>query len=267
MRALLTALTLIAVTALAPGCKARHDVTLEVRPDLSGELAWAFGLDDDATEWLEEAERSGGAPGDADALWREMRGLSPDDPPGSRHEPWEADGFSGERFVVPFADPNALHDLFAPGPPGSGAGFEGSMLTVSRVGDELRFEFDLPAYAELTVVGPFGDLADDPSVREAAGGDPRRLLDVRFTLRLPGAVFDHNADRVEPDGTLVWDLLPVPSGPARVAAHLPERGEAAGAAGRVPWRWPALVAVPLVVALGAWRRRTRTRDGVSDRTM
>lgn len=91
---------------------------------------------------------------------------------------------------------------------------------------------------------------------DVTGEDIARLLEerddlVRYTLRahLPGEVIDHDADRVEDDGTLIWDL------PLATSRHVSAEAESVLPFGPAAVLAGAGALLVVLVLLAWWRRR------------
>lgn len=124
-----------------------------------------------------------------------------DVPEGATTEPYEEGDFCGIRFTQTFtADEmqQALNDSFQD---------EGGEFVIERDGEGWRFQADL------------GDQAT-----EGAEFFPTDLFsDSEFVIRvrLPGRQVEHNADRIESDGTMVWDVDLFNPGPPLMARTEP----------------------------------------------
>lgn len=210
MRPTFTAVMALSLLAVLTGCRVRVDTAVVVDSDGSATLSIAYGIDEETRARLGEA---------AEPLAAEAAATLP---PGVRVEAVEVDGLRGERLEVEVADPAELVDALG--------GPTVADVAVDEEGARLRLDLeDLAAQAT-------GDLL--PAAVDAGEVDAR----VRFMVRLPHRVTEHNADRTLPDGSLVWELLP----PRRRTAMA--RSEA-GRGGRTPA--VALVVTLLGVAGGA----------------
>lgn len=229
IRVLALALTLLTLA----GCRARVDIAMSIRPDGSGEVVLATGIDSEARRLLAA---------------RAPELDTPPTPEGFREEPWSDDGFEGRRFIVPFESLRELEGFFnVPGAP--------PVVETDRRGDELALTIDLDALVD----GMAGDVLARAATASGGGSltphDLARHLDVRLVVRLPGRVIEHNADERKSDGELVWKLLPVTVERAEVTADLRPRART------MPG--PTALGTALVIAWVAILRRRRRRRFVS----
>ncbi len=182
---------LVALIGLVSTACFRIDIKVSVNDDGSGRVEGLLALDVEAAAELAAAFGSEfeeeGAEAEIpsrDELCEDF--LSDTDvPEGAEVEPYEDGDFCGVRYSADFTADEldaALSDV---------SGEDGDFV-IRRDGDGWRFD---------------ATLADDAS--EEADFFPAELLgDPEFTVRvkLPGRQVEHNADRIEGDGTLVWDV-------------------------------------------------------------
>lgn len=191
-----TGAILVAVLGLT-GCRARADLGVTVREDGSGEVTFAVGLDEEARQFLIER----GADPEAE-VEKVLGDVDASAPAGTKEETWTEAGFRGRRFLTPLVDLADLAAFFnAPGRP--------PIVRADRDGSGLAIEVDLATLGGALGSGFVGAVPDDLSEH----------VDVRFTLRVPGRVVDHNADSVE-GGSFVWRLVPTQTATARLRADL-----------------------------------------------
>jgi len=225
-------LAAVLLALAAPACRARHEAALRIETDGSGSFSVGAALDADGRRVAAESGEDPFAPFRASAL-------APDAPPGTRSEEWSQGDFEGVRIVTPFRSPGQLEELFA-----DGSGEDG-MVRVHHTGDRIEITFDAPAFAAATVEEPLASLAADPAVTALVpDGALDDLVDLRFTLHVEGRVVEHNADRMEPGGVLVWRLHPTPRRPFRVVADL--NGDT-GRTKRPGMRWMVATAATALV--------------------
>lgn len=172
---------LLAVTAFSMvGC-IRYELGFVVNNDGSGTMSVLLAISDQVTAMTGMSTE--------DAL-----PLDPSALPGTAVEQYSEDGFSGMRVTVPFA---SLEQL----------GF----FMGTEQADALTDQFDLRpdgtgGWSFSTVLVPATEAAGPDAA--PAGALPPELLQggwARIRVQLPGAIAEHNADRIE-DGVLIWDI-------------------------------------------------------------
>lgn len=197
---------LVAAVALLSAACIRTEISIEVNEDGSGVVAFLVAFDRQMMAAL-QAFGDGDASFDAEDLLAEV---DPDDlPPGATVEPYEDGDFAGVRIRLPFAagdDVAAAIDAVTADASDDGIPLGGSdepfeHFELSRDGDRWRFAATV-APASDDVLGELDQEAGDLDFARAFFGDASFLM----RLRLPGEVTEHNADVVEDDGTLRWEL-------------------------------------------------------------
>lgn len=221
----------VVLAVLAAGC-IKLDVDVEVRDDGSGTLRLISALDVEQLEGLAATFGEGVEPGEQPSIREQVEAIDPAElPEGATVEYYDDGTFQGVELTVEFGPGTDIADLLDQGlatTPGDtdagdlgGGMFESFLLEPDGAGG-WRFEATLP---------PADDLGADgmpPEMLEALIGDP----EIRFAIRLPGRQVEHNADRVEDDGTLVWELGLTGAGEQALSARTvpgdPITGDAGG---------------------------------------
>lgn len=182
---------------LLAGCKARADVGLDLNADGSGTFSFAVGFDE---EFRRSVEESSAVPVDFTDP-EDLAGLGlgfPDLdllPADVAYvvSPYVDGGFVGASLSVPFEDLDGLRawvEEAAPALPNLQAVAD---FGISRADGQFRFE------------ASDGFLTSRPQLPAELEGRSDEF-EVRFLLRMPGEVADHNATLVGEDGTLIWEL-------------------------------------------------------------
>lgn len=194
MRRLLMPLLLLAL--LGSACQVKIEQTTRIDDDGSGQIILDVLLD-------EELRTLTGFEDAASAF--ELAGGVPE---GFVVEDLVVDDFAGARATNEFANLDELNVILQDA---ASTGLA-DVVSITREGNEYRYSAtigDLGAAAE--GLGGFitADTFDD-------------FFDITLAVRLPGEVVDHNADRLDEDGTLVWrigieDSETTISGTSRVA--------------------------------------------------
>jgi len=236
------------LTALvATGCFRVH-VRIDVEDDGSGTVEGLTALNTDYFTADQDGVVVEGPEGvvtspfpSRDEVCEEFR-ADQDIPPGVDVEPYDEGAFCGFTYHSEFAD-GEIHQVLQ--------GTED--LVLERDGDGWRF------------VATVEDSSDDDLFPVEALAEIELLL----RLKLPGRQVEHNADRIESDGTLVWDIdLADPPDVlfARTEPGQPITGSTAGTSWLV-WGGLGLVAVAAAVSLLLLRRPTApSQDGQSSPT-
>ncbi len=184
---------LLAVTAFAmTGCL-RYELSISLNDDGSGVVGTVVAISDAFTE-LTGATTEELVP---------TEGLSPD----VEVRQYSQDGFTGIELGIPFANEAQLGLITVGMSAGAGAGESGD-ITLER-NDAGGWTFAMVAAVE---AGEGMALADPP---------PAELLEgsfFRVRIALPGALAEHNADRIE-DGALVWELELTATEPRQLTAR------------------------------------------------
>ncbi|HEX7095253.1 MAG TPA: hypothetical protein VF183_05185 [Acidimicrobiales bacterium] len=265
MRRVRAAFVPLAVVLAAAGCY-RSDVTVDVDEHGAGTFHLIAAVDRDAAARLRGllADQSGGDAGDEDpfgtiqARIAVTRSVVPE---GSEVEPYDEDGFCGIEVTFAFSSPRELTDLVARVDPEQSI-FERFVLE----GDGEAWTFEAVPASSLDTGGV------DASGFETFLEDASNVV----RMRIPGRQVEHNADRIDEDGTMIWDL-DVLGDPrtlhARTEPGEPIRSQTFSSAGDAATRaedggngssavlWIVLgvvLALAVVFALVLWQR-TRTR--------
>lgn len=145
------------------------------------------------------------------------------------------DDFAGARATNEFASLDELNTILEDA---ASTGLA-DVVSITREGNEYRYEAtigDLGAAAE--GLGGFvtADTFDD-------------FFDITLAVRLPGEVVDHNADRLDEDGTLVWRI------------GIEDSGSNLSGTSRVATDWApmAIGAILVVAVLGGVAMMVRNR--------
>jgi hypothetical protein len=225
------------VTLVATACF-RVDLKVSVEDDGSGRVEGLIALDVEAAAEIAAVFDSEDAPIPDRAELCEEFLTDTDVPDDAQVEPYEDGDLCGITYSVDFT-PDQMDEVLA------GASDDSGDFSIERDGDGWRF---------------------DATLSDEAGADaeffPAELLgNPEFTVRikLPGRQVEHNADRIESDGTMVWELdLFNPGDPlmARTEPGPPITGSGDGGSNTV------LIVVLVIVALAAvggflwWRNRS-----------
>lgn len=218
--AVFSRIAIVALLALVVAGCFRAETNIEVNDDGSGTVGFLVAMDletmegiadafedfedefEDEFEFEEDEEDFDFGPGENPFL-EEFEDAEL--PPGTTIEPYEEDGWVGVWVRVPFQSEGdvaqTLADLFeVVGDEEDPLGTEGfESFRLERQGDLWIFE------AELTPDEDSEFASDDPAEAaflQAFFPDEPYV----FSIKLPGGVVDHNADRVADDGTLIWVL-------------------------------------------------------------
>ncbi len=173
--ALLLAMTAFAMT----GCL-RYELSISINDDGSGVVGTVVAISDAFTELT-------GASSEELVPTEEL-------PPNVEVRQYSQDGFTGIELGIPFANEAQLGLITAGMSAGAGAGESGD-ITLER-NDAGGWTFAMVA----AVAAGEGTAPAEPP--------PAELLEgafFRIRIALPGALAEHNADRIE-DGALVWEL-------------------------------------------------------------
>ncbi|HHC07418.1 MAG TPA: hypothetical protein ENK55_01690 [Actinobacteria bacterium] len=233
MKKILVLAALVAVAATA--CKIDARLNLDVAEDGSGTIVTEFGVDEELKALIEQSGE--------DVQFGNEFGL----PEGAETFERTEGEFTYYGAKVPFENPEEAVEILTNTGEG-GAAFEDLQLTAS----DGSVEFRARAVAETPDLG--GDeLPFDPSVLTDD------FLSVKFVLRLPGKVVEHNADEVLPDGRLVWEL-PITGGEKELLA----RSETGGGFPTALLILGLLVVAAIVVGLVVVARRRGEADRALD---
>lgn len=216
-RAVWSRVAIVAISALALAACFRAETNIEVNQDGSGTVGFLIAMDMETMEGLagafEDFEDFEGEDFEEEEDFEFDPAENPfledfedaELPPGTTIEPYEEDGWMGVWVRVPFQSEGdvaqTLAELFeVVGEDDEMLGSDGfETFRLERQGDLWIFEAELAADED-------SDFAsDDPAEMaflEAFFPDEPYV----FSIKLPGGVVDHNADRVADDGTLIWVL-------------------------------------------------------------
>lgn len=175
-----TLLPLLLLALLGSACQVKIEQTTRIEDDGSGKIVLDVLLD-------EELRTLTGFEDAASAF--ELAGGVPE---GFVVEDLVVDDFAGARATNEFANLDELNVILEDAVSTGLA----DVVSITREGNEYRYSAtigDLGAAAE--GLGGFitSDTFDD-------------FFDITLAVRLPGELVDHNADRLEEDGTLVWRI-------------------------------------------------------------
>ncbi|HSL59290.1 MAG TPA: hypothetical protein VK866_15695 [Acidimicrobiales bacterium] len=195
---------LVAGVLLLASCL-KADVDLEVRDDGSGTLRLISAVDVEALEGLAESFGDEGDLSEGPSIREQVESIDPSElPEGATIEFYDDGRFQGIELTVEFEPGTDIAQLLdeglATGPSDAtdvtgGGMFESFLLEPDGEGG-WRFEASLPEADDLGAEGM------PPEMLESLIGNP----EIRFAIRLPGRQVEHNADRIEGDGTMVWEL-------------------------------------------------------------
>ena len=196
-----SSLFIVVVLALVLTSCYRSDLQIEVNDDGSGTYTQVIAINPEA--FTEAAEQFGGSGEDAgipEDPCEEMQSSADTEagelPSGVEIEPYRDGDFCGIKFTAEFADVDELEDLF--GEISSETESQGfgtlESFTIERDGDGWFFEATPAASSDSsgTDMGMFDDFL------EGASNVVR--------VKLPGKQVEHNADRIDGDGTMIWNL-------------------------------------------------------------
>jgi hypothetical protein len=183
---------LLAGALLATGCF-RIEISIEVEDDGTGTFTFVSAMEESVLEMM------GGDDEGMDGFLDDFD--ESDLPSGARVEPYNRDGFVGQRAIIPFTHNGDVAAAFAAlesdgaGPLDDGGPFD--EFELRRDGDRWVFN------AAVNVGDELGDefSPDDEFMR---GFFETASFTVR--VKMPGRVTDHNADTVASDGALIWNL-------------------------------------------------------------
>lgn len=228
---------------LLSGCF-KIDLKIVVEDDGSGSIEGLAAVDAGAFADLGAlfGEEAGGDAPSREELCQEFIDDS-DVPEGATTEPYEDGDFCGVRFSREYTAEEMQQEL------ANSFEEDGGEFVIERDGEGWRFQADL------------GDQA-----AEGADFFPTELFDdAEFTIRvrLPGRQVEHNADRIESDGTMVWNVdLFNPGGAlmARTEPGTPITGGGGDDGGSNTVLIIVLVAAAIALAAGAiwwWTKRSK----------
>ncbi len=245
---------LLAVTAFAmTGCL-RYELSISVNDDGSGVVGTVIAISDAFTE-LTGASSEELVPTD-------------DLSPSVEVQEYRQDGFTGIQFGIPFANEAQLGLITAGMSAGAGAGESGDLTLERNAAGGWTFSMVATVQADEGT----GAVSGPPPSPELLEGSFFRIR-----IALPGALAEHNADRIE-DGALVWELALTDTEPRQLTARTmaaapapPESGHGPalleGATAQGDWSEQAAGVAPvaittagLIAALAlVWRFGLRSR--------
>ncbi len=206
MRRLPLLLMLPAILLVSAAC-IRSEIEIRVNEDGSGTAAVLFAFDRATLEALAEGEEIPDPTEDIDPA---------DLPEGAVVEAIDTEQEIGVRVEIPFAASAdvgaAIDEAFGALGEDAGpiAGEEGVFEAFS-----LRQDGDLWRLDATTAVP---DLSQEEAAEMALAASLFQNATLTVRIALPGDVTEHNATRVEGDGTLVWELPLMPTEPATLTA-------------------------------------------------
>jgi hypothetical protein len=189
-------LPLLAACALITSACITAEIEVRVNDDGSGTFSVLFAADRVSLEAIAEGEDLGDPADEIDPSTL---------PPGATVETVDTEELLGVKVTVPFAAGAdvgaAIEETFA-----AVSGEDGAMLTgesglfeaftLVRDGDTWRFD------ANTETLDPSGEDAEMMAMAQSMMGDMKLVV----RIALPGEVVTQNADRVEDDGALTWEL-------------------------------------------------------------
>ena len=222
-------LAAVVLALVATACRAEANFGLDVVEDGSGTLTAEFGIDDELLGLLEDFG------GDTEDILSE---ISPEVGDVETRREGDMTYYSATR---PFSDEAELEAILAE--------FEESDLTFTT------FDLDIAdggARLDAVIEAPDAASAADDLTGVELGAN---FLSSKLTVRLPGELVETNADEVQVDGALRWDL-PLTGGIVEIRAET----EAPG--GGFPWV-PVLVGLAIVLLLAGvlWYLARKRRSG------
>jgi hypothetical protein len=187
--------SLAAFALIASAC-ITAEIEVRVNEDGSGTFSVLFAADRQTLEAIAEGEDLGDPADEIDPSTL---------PPGATVETVDTDDLLGVKVTVPFAAGAdvgaAIEETFA-----AVSGDDGAMLTgesglfeaftLVREGDTWRFA------ANTESLDRTGEDAEAMAMAQAMMGDVKLIV----RIALPGEVITQNADRVEGDGALTWEV-------------------------------------------------------------
>ncbi|MEM8924216.1 MAG: collagen-like protein [Actinomycetota bacterium] len=185
-------LLLLVVAAFATTGCIRFNTTIVVNDDGSATIDLISAFDEEAISSVAASF------GEEDAAPEDLCAEAQSDsegvenvPDGATVEPYEQDGFCGQRIQYDVGVDQDLNAALAE------LGDQDASLRITQTENGWRFDADV---AVEEAVGTEEESFLPPEVFEGflAGAD------VQFRVKLPGEPVDHNATRIEDDGTAVW---------------------------------------------------------------
>jgi hypothetical protein len=249
-----------AVALLLAGCF-RTELSIEVNEDGSGVIGFVVALDRSMTDFFASFEDDEDFDFTAD-LMNEFE--DEDLPPGSTVEPYETDDAVGVRVRMPFGPGDdvaqSIEQVFDSATGGEGFADDDDGIehfVLQRDGDRWIFEADMTMGDDA-----LGEEFADPFAR-AMFGDAAFV----WRVKLPGEVIEHNADQLQDDGTLVWnlDLFSTDTRQMRAITDVSSGGDGALSfldVGGLSGEWVAAIivgVVALLVVIAAWLATRPTR--------
>ena len=227
---------IIVLALLLTGCKVKVDQGIELNGDGSGTASLVFGFDDELMEML-NSFAPGGDP---------LQDMNADLPAGWTSEDWSEGVFTGMRASKDFADLAELRSIASLVFSGEEGLFES--FAIEEVGDG-GFRFEAVMSGEALEQGFEGMEGFDLGGSIEDLGDT--FFDAAILLKLPGEVVNHNADREDSDGTLVWTVGLADGGRVITAESTP-----GGGLPIVPLALGLGLVVLLALGLYLWKQRS-----------
>lgn len=249
----------VTVVLVATGCF-RVRVDIEVNEDGSGRVSVLSAIDTSAAEGFagsfDDAGDVGVTDPCAETLEDARNSVTSDD---VTVEPYEDGKFCGAEITVEFGPGDdvtqSINDaLAALDGDDSGLGLDpaGGDLSIRRDGEGWLFE-SINANTE----------SDDEDLGDDFGSFAGQLLDdaeLSIRVKLPGRQVEHNADRIESDGTMVWEIDPLGDDRDRYFVRTEPGETITGSSGGSSTTWLIVGAVVIAAALlgfFVWRQTRR----------
>ncbi|MDH3540759.1 MAG: hypothetical protein OEP52_12220, partial [Acidimicrobiia bacterium] len=176
---------------LLTACRAESITRLRISPEGTASVISEFAFDEEALELIgglddapEDVLRALSQFLDASELPVPVEGVEP--------EQFSRGDLQGIRVTIPGLDP-------------------GEIAAQLSAGDSIIDDINLALEeGRLSMAGRTRDIPDFEQARllSLVPGDLSEILMVTLQIEVPGAVVDHNADRMLAPGLLEWDLLP-----------------------------------------------------------
>ncbi|MEO5839926.1 MAG: hypothetical protein ABIQ73_16275 [Acidimicrobiales bacterium] len=208
-------MTLVAV--LTAGC-VQADIKLDLNDDGSGTYSAVFAVNADLFKQLGglNALDPDADPADAntDICQQTLDEAKDENPAGAKIEPYKKGDFCGYRVTSTFKTVDEAIDILGGGASASG-GASLEDVTLKKQGNGWVFD----AQWNPDDAGAASSGADEAMMKQFLKG-----FSFVVRMKLPGGAVDQNADLIENDGTMVWNLDPATSRPlkARTEAGAPQ---------------------------------------------
>jgi hypothetical protein len=195
---LLILMTLVAM--LTAGC-IQADLKIDVKEDGSGTYSAVFAVNADLFKQLGGLSaldpKADPADANTDICQQTIDEAKDDNPSGAKIEPYKKGDFCGYRITDSFANIDEARDLLSAGTSTGGSSLEN--VTLEKKGTGWAFDAEWNP----------SDTGGSTSGADAAM-TKKFLQGFSFVVRmkLPGGQVEQNADLIENDGTMVWNLDP-----------------------------------------------------------